>query len=138
MKQAEIQDQLGRVDLFAGLSKRALKHLVGNSREVEHTNGDEVIAERAGAVGFHLILEGTARVSTGPAVRRDLGPGDYFGEISVIDGKPRSASVKAVEGLRTLAIQPLVVRDLIESNPKFAHALMVQLCSRIREADARG
>ena len=137
MKADELKERLASIDLFEGLNKRGLGQLVKGGREIKHPDGHEVIAEGAGAVGFHLITGGTARVTTGNTVRRTLGVGDYFGEISVIDGRPRSASVEAVENLTTLAIAPAIVNGLIEDNPTFARRLLILLCSRLREAERR-
>jgi CRP/FNR family cyclic AMP-dependent transcriptional regulator len=133
----ELKTRLGSIDVFEGLSKKAITQLARNGRQIEHADGHEIIAEGAGAVGLHLITAGTARVTTGGAVRRTLGVGDYFGEISVIDGKPRSASVEAVSGLSTLMIHPSQVDALIEEYPTFARKLLVLLCSRLREAESR-
>lgn len=137
MKAEELKERLGNTDLFEGLPKRSLAHLVKGGREIKHPDGHEVVTEGAGAVGFHLITSGKARVTTGSTVRRTLGVGDYFGEISVIDGRPRSASVEAIEGLSTFAIAPAVVNGLIEDNPAFARRLLIMLCSRLREAERR-
>jgi CRP-like cAMP-binding protein len=134
----ELKERLAATDLFRGMSKRNLTRLVQSGREISHPDGREVISEGAGAVGFHLITRGTARVTTGSSVRRTLGVGDYFGEISVIDGKPRSASVEAVENLTTFALPPAVVNGLIDENPAFARQLLVLLCSRLRETQQRG
>lgn len=71
-------------------------------------------------------------------VRRTLGVGDYFGEIGVIDGQPRSASVEAVGSLETFAIHPHIVQKIIEDHPDFARELLVVLCKRLREAEKRG
>jgi CRP-like cAMP-binding protein len=137
MNADDLKARLAATDLFEGLNKRALGQLVKGGREIKHPDGHEVITEGAGAVGFHLITGGTARVTTGGLVRRTLGIGDYFGEISVIDGRPRSASVEAIENLTTLAIAPAIVNGLIEDNPTFARRLLVLLCSRLREAERR-
>jgi CRP-like cAMP-binding protein len=137
VKADELKRRLAATDLFEGLSKRSLAQLVKAGREISHADGHEVIVEGAGAVGFHLITNGTARVTTGTAVRRTLGVGDYFGEISVIDGRPRSASVEAIENLKTFAIDPAVLNGLIDDNPEFARKLLVMLCARLREAERR-
>lgn len=134
----ELASRLAKIDLFEGLSKRALKKLVGSGRLTDHQDGHEVIAEGSGPVGFHLIVEGKARVSIGDTPRRTLGAGDYFGEISVIDGKPRSARVEAVGPLRTFLVQPHAFKTALDEHPQFAHGLLVLLCARLREADKRG
>jgi CRP/FNR family cyclic AMP-dependent transcriptional regulator len=134
---AELKTRLAATDLFQGMSKRALSQLLKSGREIKHPDGHEVITEGAGAVGFHLITAGKARVTTGGAVRRTLAIGDYFGEISAIDGRPRSASVEAVESLSTFVIDPTVLRKLIDDTPGFARQLLVLLCTRLREAERR-
>jgi CRP/FNR family transcriptional regulator, cyclic AMP receptor protein len=137
VKADELKTRLAAIDIFTGLSKRALGRLIREGREVNHPDGHEVIAEGAGAVGFHLVINGTARVTTGGAVRRTLGVGDYFGEISLIDGQPRSASVEAIENLTTFVIIPRALNALLDDDPKFARRLLVLLCSRLREAENR-
>ena len=137
MNAAELKTWLAATDLFRSMPKRSLGQLAKAGREVAHADGHEVIVEGAGAVGFHLITAGTARVTSVGAVRRTLSVGDYFGEISVIDGRPRSASVEAVEQLRTFVLDPAVVKHLAASNPDFAHQLLVMLCTRLREAESR-
>jgi CRP-like cAMP-binding protein len=128
--------RLGRVDLFAGLSKRALRRIADSGREVTHAPGHEVAAEGLGGHALHLILEGTAHVTVGGAARPDLGPGEYFGEISVIDGKPRSATVTAgPQGLRALAIPGVGFRATLAKEPEMAQALLVNLCARIRRIE---
>jgi len=131
----ELQTRLAGIDLFQGLSKRDLKKLVRSGTQTSHPDGREVIAEGAGAIGFHLITAGEARVTSGETVRRTLGVGDYFGEISVIDGQPRSASVQAVGSLQTFAIHPDIFQKIIDHHPDFARGLLVLLCRRLREAE---
>jgi CRP/FNR family cyclic AMP-dependent transcriptional regulator len=129
--------RLERVDLFSGISKRALKRILEGGREVTHTPGREIAVEGLGGSGFHLILEGTARIKVGDVSRPDLGPGDYFGEISMIDNKPRSATVTAGdEGLRVFAIPAFGFREALKKEPEMAHALLVNLCARIRKIEA--
>jgi CRP-like cAMP-binding protein len=134
----ELQTRLAGIDLFQGLSKRALKQLIRSGHQTDHPDGREVIAEGAGAIGFHFIVAGEARVTSGNTVRRTLGVGDYFGEISVIDGQPRSASVEAVGSLQTFAIHPSVFQAIIDEHPNFVRGLLVLLCKRLREAEKRG
>jgi CRP/FNR family transcriptional regulator, cyclic AMP receptor protein len=137
VKTDDLMTRLAATDLFNGLSKRALTRVAKAGREITHADGHEVIVEGHGAIGFHLITAGTARVTTGDTVRRTLGVGDYFGEISAIDGRPRSASVEAIEKLTTFAIEPAVLNTLIDENPAFARQLLKLLCSRLREAERR-
>ena len=128
---------LADVDLFRGLSKAQLKRLSSASREVSHQPGKVVAAEGLGGLAFHLILDGSATVSRDGHELRTLGPGDYFGEISMIDGRPRSATVTAVDPLTALAIPHQNFELVLEEDPGFARHLLKTLCARLREAEAR-
>ena len=133
----ELVTRLGRVDLFSGVSKRALRRMYDAGREVSHGSGHTVAAEGLGASAFHLILEGSAQVRVGTVNRPELGPGDYFGEISVLDGRPRSATITAGEnGLKAFAIPAVGFRTALDKEPEMARTLMVNLCSRIRSIEA--
>src|SRR5262245_16220084 len=99
MSAHDAEKQLASVDLFSHLSKRQLGKLKDRAREVRHSAGQEVAHEGLGALAFHLVLDGTAQVTLHGREVRTLGPGDYFGEISMIDGKPRSATITATDAL---------------------------------------
>lgn len=132
------EERLARIELFAALSRRQLKKVVSRSRTVEHEPGRRIAAEGLGALAFHLILDGTATVSRDGQVIRELGPDDYFGEISIIDGRPRSVSVEAKTALSTLAVPHQLFQELLDAEPEFARSLLTLLCARLREAEARG
>src|SRR4029078_3305188 len=131
------EDMLAEVDLFSGLSRRQVKKLFDDGRSVPHESGKQVSSEGLGALAFPLIIDGRATVSVAGTEVRTLGSGDYFGEISMIDGKPRSATVTAVEPMTTLAIPHQDFERLLADEPDFARGLLVNLCARVREAEAR-
>lgn len=133
---SELDRQLGAVPLFAGLSSRQRARLLDKASVVEHQAGREIAAEGKGALAMHLVLSGSATVSIAGSPVRTLGTGDYFGEISLIDGKPRSASVAAAEPLTTLAVPYLAVQAMLEDDATFARELLLVLCARLREAEA--
>jgi CRP/FNR family cyclic AMP-dependent transcriptional regulator len=132
-----LEAHVADVDLFRDLSKGQLKRLVEASKEASHPAGKEVATEGLGALAFHLILEGSATVSKDGREVRTLGPGDYFGEISMIDGRPRSATVTAVEPMKALSIPHQGFERVIDEDPGFARHLLKTLCARLREAEAR-
>jgi CRP-like cAMP-binding protein len=94
-------DSLRSVPLFADLTPRDLKRLADSMKERSFSHGDEVVAEGKGGVGFFVILEGTARVSQNGEDRGRLTAGEYFGEMALIDGNVRLASVHAEGDLRS-------------------------------------
>ena len=130
-------DSLRNVPLFADLSGRDLKRLADSMQEHSFAAGKQVVAEGKGGVGFFVILEGTARVTQGGEERGALGAGDYFGEMALIDGNDRIASVHADGELRCAAMAPWTFRPFVKDHPDIAWALLTALVKRIREAQAR-
>jgi CRP/FNR family transcriptional regulator, cyclic AMP receptor protein len=128
---------LSRVPLFEGLSKKELEAVLRSSSEVEHEAGHNIVTEGGGAAGFHLLLAGEATVLQGGREKRTLAAGDFFGEIALIDGGPRSATVRADTRVRTLSITAWDFKPLLGEHPDMAHKVMVELCRRIRSAEAQ-
>jgi CRP-like cAMP-binding protein len=133
----ENDSTLAAVPILAGLSKRQRSKLHDGSRIVQHPAGKAVAAEGGGALALHVVLNGTATVTVGGHEIRTLTIGDHFGEISLIDGKPRSATVTATEPLTTLAVPHQVFQSLLDEDPTCARGLLTILCARLREAEAR-
>jgi CRP-like cAMP-binding protein len=131
------EDLLRDVELFHGLSQRHLKGLAGVSRVVEHPAGHVIAQEGLGSLALHVIVEGEAVVSRDGRELGRLGSGDYFGEISLLDGRPRSASVTAVTPMTVLALPQRAFQALVEDDPEFLRQLLVALCGRLRAAEAR-
>lgn len=132
---ATVTTALAGTDLFGSLSKKSLKRVAGTAKMVRHPAGKQVTEEGGRGVGFHLITEGTASVRVGSTRRPDLGPGDYFGEISLIDGKPRSASVTAESDLVTISLVSWAFSPLLTEEPELAKALLLVMCARLRAAE---
>lgn len=128
----EIVQALQRTDLFGALSRKSLDGIAREVRVVDHPEGKEITEEGGGGSGFHLIQSGTATVTISGSSRPDLGPGDYFGEISLIDGLPRTATVTASTPMRTLSLASWAFKPILESEPEVARALLKVLCARIR------
>jgi CRP-like cAMP-binding protein len=130
-------ERLGSVRLFEGLSKADLRHLLDISEVVNHAEGHTITSVGDGGVGFHLILEGEARVVSGGRTAVRLGPGEFFGEMALIDKGTRSATVIAATPLTTLVIAAWDFRPLLKRRPEMAWKLLVHLTGRLREAQNR-
>jgi len=130
-----IVDAFAKTDLFRGLERRALERVADTAKTVHHASGKSLTSEGQSGIGFHLILEGTAAVTVHGEERRTLKPGDYFGEISLIDGKPRSATVTAKENLTTASIVSWEFEPLLIEEPQITKALLLVMCSRLRAAE---
>ena len=130
-------DLLASVDLFQGLTRKELDAVHGMSREQSFPAGAVVAAEGAAAGRFYLIVEGKATVSVGELNRAlaTLGPGDYFGEISLIDGEPRSATVTSDTPLRTLSIASFNFKAILFEYPAIGRKILLEMCRRVRRLD---
>jgi CRP/FNR family transcriptional regulator, cyclic AMP receptor protein len=128
---------LRRNRLFDELTTQDVATIIDLSKEIEHQPGQVIVIEGRDGVGFHLILEGSADVSVKGRKLRTLSPGEAFGDIAVIDGGPRSASVTADTQLRTLSLPPWEFKPLLLEHPQLAYKLLIKLCSLLREAEQR-
>jgi CRP/FNR family transcriptional regulator, cyclic AMP receptor protein len=128
---------LGATDLFSSLSKSSLDAIAASARTVEHPAGKTITTEGDAGVGFHLITEGRAVVAVGGSQRAEIGPGKYFGEISLIDSGPRTATVTAKTDVTTISLAAWDFRPILESEPDIARALLLVMCKRLRAAEAR-
>ena len=137
MADQDLDAALAAVPLFGGLSKRQRGKLLELSRVVDHSEGHEVATEGEGALALHVILGGTATVSIRGTEIRTLGAGDSFGEISMLDGKPRSATVTAASPLSVLAVPHGAFGKLLDDDPEVARGVMLLLCARLRDAESR-
>jgi len=144
----EILQRLAAVDLFEGLSPKVLKHIEDEGRVQTFSPGETVLEEGAQVEGwasfskqgvcFYVIVEGTADVFIHGDQVTTLGPGGYFGEASLIDGKPRTATVKVgADGLRTFALTAWAFQPILEANPTVAITMLKVIVGRLRAAEAR-
>jgi len=128
---------LQRVPLFSGLDRNHLEMLGRSFRERTFPAGHTVAEEGAGGIGFFVIESGEATVSVGGEERRKFGPGDYFGEIALIDEGARTATIIADTELKCWGITGWEFRPLVESNASIAWAMLKTMVHRLREADER-
>ena len=129
----EKMELLGGVPFLSDLSKRDLNKVLDIAKPTVHTEGAEVMTEGRGGVGFHLITDGKAKVQRGGRTVATLGPGEFFGEMALVDDGPRSASVLADTDLTTLVISKWEFRPLVKSHPELAWKLIEHLVVRLRE-----
>ena len=129
-------ESLRDVPLFADLASRDLKQLADSMKEHAFPAGAEIVAQGKGGVGFFVILEGSARVTRGGEELGTLSAGDYFGEMALIDGEDRAASVHADSDLRCASLTTWNFRPFVKAHPDVAWALMTALVKRVRQAQA--
>jgi len=130
-------DLLARVPLFAGLEKRDLQRIADTFKERSFRAGDTIAEEGAGAAGFFVIGDGTAKVTVHGEERGTLGPGDYFGEIALLDEGARTATVTAESDMTAYAMTFWEFRPIVETDARIAWKLVQALARKLRDADAR-
>jgi CRP-like cAMP-binding protein len=130
------REAVASVPLFASLSKKELKELASTMHEYNYPAGKELMTEGQEGIGFFLIADGEAVVSVRGEEKRTLRAGDWFGEMALIDGGTRTASVKAVTDLRCFSLTSWEFRPLVHQHPAIAWAVMETLVKRVREAES--
>ena len=123
---------LAGVPIFEELSSKELKAIAAASKEVTHRQGSVLAKEGDSGVGFFLILDGKVSVAVGGRPVRGMGPGDFFGEISLLDGGPRTATCTAQTDVTTLGMTPWTFKRLIEQNPSIASKMLKVMAQRLR------
>ena len=128
---------LRNVSLFAGLDDRELESLADEFNERRFSAGDKIALEGEGGLMFFVVESGEATVEVhGEEVGR-LGPGAHFGEIALIDRRPRTATVTAVSDLRTYGLPVFVFRPFVEARPQVAWKLLEAMADRLEQAESR-
>jgi CRP/FNR family transcriptional regulator, cyclic AMP receptor protein len=128
-------DRLRGVAIFRGLDEKELHRIAAVGKEVRFDAGTVVAQQDGGAAGFHLILDGEVSVDVDGHERARLGAGKYFGEMSLLDGLPRSATVKAEQPTTTFALTSWQFLPLLDEYPSISRALLVELCARLRRVE---
>ena len=125
---------IGRVQLFADMDRRQAEQIARLLKERRFAKGETVIMEGSGGAAFFIIESGQATVSRKGVDIATLGPGDHFGEIALIDGGPRSATVTAATDLVCYGLTFWEFRPLVERNGTLAWKLLQALAKQIRAA----
>ncbi len=130
----QVTEALRNVSLFSGLDTDALRRIADQTNPHSFRSGAAVIdADSSGRFGrLYIIASGTAEARINDEVVATFGPADYFGEMSVLDGSPRSASVVATSDLETYGLTAWNLRALLREEPDIALHLIRTLAERLR------
>lgn len=127
-------DALAHVPLFAPLKEKERAKLAKRFLARTFVAGDEIVSEGNTGTGFYVITAGEVSVVRGGREVARLGPGSYFGEIALIDGGPRTATVTATGDLEVVGLTAWDFRNIVEGDPRICWALAQELARRVREA----
>ncbi len=136
-KQEDKIERLKEVPIFEGCSQRQLRSVAKIARVFDVVAG--TVLARAGEPGdeFFLIIDGTVRAEVSAEKHVPLRPGEFFGEMSILDGGPRSATVVADTAVRLLVISRRHFSMLLKDVPGLTEALLATLSKRVRQAEGR-
>jgi CRP-like cAMP-binding protein len=125
---------LKQVSIFADLPEEELTRLAAIGSEVEVGSGETIIAKGDPGTHLYVVATGQVRVHDGDRTVATLGEGAVFGELSVLDPEPRSASVTAVDDTLLFRIGQEALYELMADRPSVAHNIIRFLCRRFRES----
>jgi flavin reductase (DIM6/NTAB) family NADH-FMN oxidoreductase RutF len=127
------QHLLERAPVFSSLPPEILDAITAEGDERTFEPGELVVREGEAGEELFVILDGEARVERNGSPLATFGAGEFFGEIAVFDGRPRTADVVAVSALRALAISRDVIREALTKEPRAAWEMLEKLAARFRD-----
>jgi CRP/FNR family cyclic AMP-dependent transcriptional regulator len=133
---------LRRVPLFSGLTEPQLENLAGGSARRSYPKGRTIVAEGEPSQSMYILLAGRAKVQRSDSEGKEvilavLSSGEFFGEMSLIDDAPRSASVITLEPCEFMAVSKEAFKAMLVQSPEVTMAVMRGLVRRLREADKK-
>jgi CRP-like cAMP-binding protein len=128
---------LRKVGLFSELDEKDLSSLAEEFNERRFSTGETIALEGGGGLMFFVVESGEASVEVHGREVAELGPGDSFGEVALIDRRPRTASVTAKTDLVTFGLPVFVFRPFVEARPQVAWKLLEAMADRLEAAESR-
>jgi CRP/FNR family cyclic AMP-dependent transcriptional regulator len=130
-------DLLARVPLFAGLSRAHRRRVAALAEDAAYNAGRVIVRRDDPGKAFYVIVDGLAKVVKGKIVtaraEAELGPGDFFGELALLDGGRRAATVVAATPMRAIRIQRSSFRRLLREEPDLALKVLEGMAGRTRK-----
>ena len=128
-------DHMRKVPLFRGMSTSALETVADRASETTFEDGETLTREGEPGDTFYIVTDGRLHVSKGGTLVRDLGPGDFLGEIALVDGGPRTATVTADGPVEALVIRRADFLEMVEWDSAVRLGILTALTERIRKTD---
>jgi CRP-like cAMP-binding protein len=132
----ELADLLTEVGLFSKCTKRERQTIARHAQTAELPAGVDLVREGEDGDALFIILDGEASVHHDGVEVARVGPGSYFGELAILDGAPRSATVVAASDVRVAVLGIRMFRTLLRELPDLAEQLLVGLAGELRKANA--
>lgn len=130
----DLVTRLGEVPVFNGCSKKELQAIAKTVRQIDHPAGSVIATEGEPGAGLFVIQSGDADVTIGGKRVNQLHAGDFFGEMALLDGGPRTATVTATTDIKLWALTEWVFRGLLVEHPSIALRTLEAMAARLRAA----
>jgi CRP/FNR family cyclic AMP-dependent transcriptional regulator len=135
------EEMLANAPLFAGFGSAELKRLARDLYPRQYQSGEVILKEGEEAAGFYIVSSGQVEVvknlgGSKETVLATLGPGDFFGETALLDGYPRTASIRALKDGECLVMTRWDFLAGLKSSPDMAVQILRTLARRLRQTDA--
>ena len=134
MDQAAMKQQLGKIPLFSGLSSKALHTLAVTAADKSYRAGDVIVKQGDKSNGLYVVIEGKVDVEKSGKTAATLGPGQFFGEMALLDEEPRTATVKASTAARCLVVYSWEFWSSVGKDPEALRSLLKESVRRLRGA----
>jgi CRP-like cAMP-binding protein len=130
-------EELARVSLFSSMSRRDLQKIAKASDEVTVPGGKVLVEQGTRGREAFVVIEGTATVKRNGRKVASFGPGDHFGELALLDGGTRTATVVADTDMTVLVIGQREFSGVLDEVPGLAHKVMASMAGTIRQLDQK-
>ncbi len=137
MARDDYLDHLASIELFEGLDRNDLSSIARASDEVTVEEGRVLLAEGTPGHEAYIVIEGSATVERNGQLLAEAGPGSYFGELALLDGGLRTATVTARTPMRLLVLGQREFVGVLEEVPGLANRILATLAGQIRSLDER-
>ena len=128
---------IARVPLFAKCTAEEIAAIAGVAQEHPYESGQIIVTQGTPGQAFYMVLSGRVEIIRDSSSLGAFGPGDFFGEMSLLDQAPRSATIRAIEQTVCLMLSSWDFKSLLEAHPSIAIKLLEVLSRRLRVADER-
>ena len=136
-RQSDLVAHLAEVPLFSHCSKKDLQTIARNTEVMEVPEGARIVSQGEAGNAVYVLLEGNATVARNGQPVGELHPGDYFGELAILDPAPRNADVVAQAPVTVARLLVTPFRQMLRDLPALNERLLAGLAHRLREADRR-
>jgi len=136
-RQSDLEAHLAEVPLFSHCSKKDLQTIARNTEVMEVPEGARIVSQGEAGNAVYVLLDGSAIVARNGQRVGELKPGDYFGELAILDPAPRNADVVAQTPVTVARLLVTPFRQMLRDVPAMNERLLAGLAHRLRDADRR-